>query len=88
MFADAQNVHNNQINAVNGFITRRVDLLVIAGEHSGDEHAARITRDLLTRRPGLAVAAFEQGLVERPKKAVVQRICAVRAEAGSVRIDA
>ena len=44
--------------------------------------------ELLEACRGLAVAAFEQGLVERPKMAVVQRICAVRAEAGSVRIDA
>lgn len=36
----------------------RVDLLVIAGEHSGDEHAARMVRELLARRPGLAVAAL------------------------------
>jgi hypothetical protein len=32
--------------------------------------------------------AFEQGLVERPAKAVVQRICAVRGAAGRVRIEA
>ena len=44
--------------------------------------------ELLEACRGLAIAAFEQGLVERPKKAVVQRICAVRADAGSVRIDA
>ena len=36
----------------------RVDLLVIAGEHSGDEHAARMVRGLLARDPGLAVAAL------------------------------
>lgn len=44
--------------------------------------------ELLEACRGLAVAAFEQGLVERPKQAVVQRICAVRGAAGSVRIDA
>jgi lipid-A-disaccharide synthase len=33
-------------------------LLVIAGEHSGDEHAARMVRGLLARRPGLRVAAL------------------------------
>jgi lipid-A-disaccharide synthase len=35
-----------------------VDVLVIAGEHSGDEHAARMVRDLRARRPELAVAAL------------------------------
>lgn len=36
----------------------RVDLLVIAGEHSGDEHAARMIRELRAAHPGLAVAAL------------------------------
>src|SRR5436190_4791533 len=36
----------------------RVDLLVVAGEHSGDEHAARMVRELRTRQPGLIVAAL------------------------------
>src|ERR1700679_1410986 len=36
----------------------RGDLLIVAGEHSGDEHAARMVRDLLARQPGLAVAAL------------------------------
>jgi len=36
----------------------RLDLLVIAGEHSGDEHAGRLVRGLLAREPGLAVAAL------------------------------
>jgi SAM-dependent methyltransferase len=44
--------------------------------------------ELLQAFGGLAVAGFEQGEVERPKPAVVQRICAVRAAAGSVRIAA
>ncbi len=35
-----------------------VDLLVIAGEHSGDEHAARMVQDLRARQPGLTVAAL------------------------------
>ena len=34
LFADAQNVHNNQINAVNGFITRGFDLILIAPQES------------------------------------------------------
>jgi hypothetical protein len=34
----------------------------------------------------LSVVAFEQGVVERPKKAVVQRLCALRGPAGSVAI--
>jgi len=36
----------------------RVDVLVIAGEHSGDEHGARMVRELLAQRPGLVVAAL------------------------------
>jgi len=36
----------------------RVDLLVVAGEHSGDEHAARLVRELRGREPGLKVAAL------------------------------
>jgi lipid-A-disaccharide synthase len=34
------------------------DLLVVAGEHSGDEHAARMVAGLLARRPGARVAAL------------------------------
>jgi lipid-A-disaccharide synthase len=36
----------------------RVDVLVVAGEHSGDEHAARMVRDLRRLRPELVVAAL------------------------------
>lgn len=36
----------------------RVDLLVIAGEHSGDEHGARLVDELRAKRPGLAVCAL------------------------------
>ena len=35
-----------------------VDLLIIAGEHSGDEHAARVLRELMARQPGLRVCAL------------------------------
>ncbi len=35
-----------------------VDLLVVAGEHSGDEHAARMVRGLLARDPGRRVCAL------------------------------
>ncbi|QYM79894.1 lipid-A-disaccharide synthase [Horticoccus luteus] len=35
-----------------------VDVLFIAGEHSGDEHAARIVADLRRARPGVRVAAL------------------------------
>jgi len=34
------------------------DLLVVAGEHSGDEHAARMVAGLRARRPGVRVAAL------------------------------
>ncbi|HUG10823.1 MAG TPA: lipid-A-disaccharide synthase [Opitutaceae bacterium] len=36
----------------------RVDLLVIAGEHSGDQHAARAVRELTTLRPGTRACAL------------------------------
>ncbi|HEY8994754.1 MAG TPA: lipid-A-disaccharide synthase [Lacunisphaera sp.] len=36
----------------------RVDLLIVAAEHSGDEHAARLVRGLLARQPGLKVCAL------------------------------
>ncbi len=36
-----------------------VDVLIIAGEHSGDEHAARLVRELRTQEgPALAIAAL------------------------------
>jgi lipid-A-disaccharide synthase len=35
-----------------------VDLLVVAAEHSGDEHAARMVSGLLARQPGLRVCAL------------------------------
>lgn len=44
--------------------------------------------ELLQAFGALGVVAFEQGTIERPKKAVIQRICVIRGEAGSVRIAA
>lgn len=44
--------------------------------------------ELLEAFAGLTVVAFEQGLVERPKRAMVQRICAIRGTVGRVKIDA
>ncbi len=35
-----------------------VDLLVVAAEHSGDQHAARAVRELATLRPGVRVCAI------------------------------
>ena len=35
-----------------------VDLLIVAGEHSGDEHTARVVRELLGRAPGLKICAL------------------------------
>ena len=35
-----------------------VDVLIIAGEHSGDEHAARLVRELRAAQPGVRVAAL------------------------------
>ncbi len=36
----------------------RVDLLIVAGEHSGDEHAARMVRELRAKRPEIVVCAL------------------------------
>lgn len=35
-----------------------VDVLIVAGEHSGDEHAARMVRELRAKHPELVVAAL------------------------------
>jgi lipid-A-disaccharide synthase len=35
-----------------------VDVLILAGEHSGDQHAAKIVKELLTKNPQLKIAAF------------------------------
>jgi lipid-A-disaccharide synthase len=35
-----------------------VDLLIIAGEHSGDEHAARVVRELRAKHPALRICAL------------------------------
>ena len=42
--------------------------------------------ELLQAFPRLAPLGFEQGLVERPKKAVVQRLCAIRGQVESAKI--
>ena len=39
-------------------INGSVDLLIVAGEHSGDEHAANMLRALLRKNPGLKVCAL------------------------------
>jgi SAM-dependent methyltransferase len=61
----------------------------------GNERYGRPSNPDFLLRPGellqafasLPVVAFEQGTVERPKKAVIQRICVIRGHAGSVKID-
>ena len=60
----------------------------------GNERFGRPSNPNFLLRPGellaafatLTVVAFEQGIAERPKTAAVQRICALRGQAGSVRI--
>ena len=60
----------------------------------GNERYGRPSNPAFLLRPGelleafsaLTLVAFEQGIVERPKPAVVQRLCAVRGAGGSVRI--
>ena len=39
-------------------INGRPDLLIIAGEHSGDEHAALLLADLRAKQPDLKVACL------------------------------
>jgi SAM-dependent methyltransferase len=60
----------------------------------GNERYGKPSNPNFLLRPGellqafsmLTVVAFEQGVVDRPKPAVLQRICASRGPAGSVRI--
>ena len=62
----------------------------------GNEKLGRPSNPEFLLRPGellhsvegrLSVLAFEQGLVERPKPAVIQRICAARGEVEDCRLD-
>lgn len=39
-------------------VASAVDVLIVAGEHSGDEHAARLVRELRAAEPGMRVAAL------------------------------
>ena len=63
---------------------------------AGNERYGRPSNPDFLLRPGelleafgtLTVVAFEQGTVERPKRAALQRICVIRGPAGSVRIRA
>jgi SAM-dependent methyltransferase len=60
----------------------------------GNERYGKPSNPQFLLRPGelleafgaLTVAGFEQGVLERTKTAVVQRICVIRGPAGSVRI--
>lgn len=60
----------------------------------GNEKFGRPSNPAFLLKPGellavfsaLTVVAFEQGYVERPKPAVIQRLCARRGDIGSVRI--
>ena len=62
----------------------------------GNERLGRPSNPEFLLRPGellqwvegrLSALAFEQGLVERPKRAVIQRICAVRGAVEVCRLD-
>jgi hypothetical protein len=44
--------------------------------------------ELLEAFGALTVVGFEQGVLERTKRAVVQRICVIQGPAGSVKIEA
>ena len=54
----------------------RVDLLIVAAEHSGDEHAARMVRDLRAQQPGLAVAALGGARLEAAGAQLLQDLTA------------
>ncbi len=56
--------------------TGRVDLLVVAAEHSGDEHAARMVRDLRAQQPGLVVAALGGARLEAAGAQLLQDLTA------------
>ncbi len=43
----------------------KIDILIIAGEHSGDEHAARMVSHLLRLHPDLNIAAIGGGNLEK-----------------------
>ncbi|MDP0496832.1 MAG: lipid-A-disaccharide synthase, partial [Verrucomicrobiota bacterium JB024] len=43
----------------------RPDLLILAGEHSGDQHAARLLRELRAAQPSLNVCAIGGEELER-----------------------
>ena len=63
---------------------------------TGNEKYGRPTNPAFLLKPGellqafsaLTPVAFEQGYVERPKRAMIQRLCARRGHIGSVRIAA
>jgi lipid-A-disaccharide synthase len=38
--------------------TKAIDVLIVAGEHSGDEHAARMVRELRAKDPSVVIAAL------------------------------
>ena len=62
---------------------------------TGNESYGRPSNPQFLLRPGellqafgeLAVAGFEQGRVERPKTAVIQRLCALRGGAEKVKLE-
>ncbi|MDR3274313.1 MAG: lipid-A-disaccharide synthase [Puniceicoccales bacterium] len=47
---------NSEINF--DFPCKKVELLIIAGEHSGDQHAAEIVKKLKAKHPGLNIYSF------------------------------
>lgn len=63
---------------------------------AGNERHGKPSNPAFLLRPGellaafgaLTVLGFEQGTLEHPKRAVVQRICALRGDIGGVRIPA
>ena len=64
---------------------------------AGNERFGKPSNPQFLLRPGelleafagvLTIVAFEQGRVERPKPALIQRLCALRGDGSEVRIDA
>jgi SAM-dependent methyltransferase len=53
---------------------------------SGNQRYGKPSNPAFLLLPALRPAGFEQGCVETPKKAVVQRLCAIRGEVESAKI--
>lgn len=56
---------NPTLNAVSNTLKKEVDLLVIAGEHSGDELASDLISELRTNKPDLSIVSIGGNQMEK-----------------------